>query len=196
MEANNQRILNLLFRSFAVKCTITSLAKEMGISRVGIWKSLKRMESRKLIILTSIGNRKTSAYIISLNLENILTLKNLEITLTEEAIKNKRWVDNFKELEKKVDFLILFGSILHSPEEANDIDILSIANKNKFTEINETVNRIQKTQIKKIHALNLTEEEFKEELIKNNKAFIDTIKKGIVLFGQEKFIKFIRGITI
>ena len=55
---------------------------------------------------------------------------------------------------------------------------------------------MQKTQIKKIHALNFTEAEFKQELQKLNKAFIDAIKKGIILFGQEKFIKFLKSIKI
>ena len=32
----------------------------------------------------------------------------------------------------------------------------------------------------------------KKELENPNKIFIDAIKKGIILFGQEKFIKFIR----
>jgi len=35
-------------------------------------------------------------------------------------------------------------------------------------------------------------EEFIEELQKPNKAFIDAIKKGIILFGQEKFVKFMK----
>jgi len=116
--------------------------------------------------------------------------------LTEDAIKNRRWVDNFIELEEKVNFLIIYGSIIHSLKEVNDIDILGITNKNKFMEIEESIKKIQKTQIKKIHILNFTEAEFKQELEKSNKAFIDAVKKGIVLFGQERFIKFIRSIKI
>ncbi len=53
---------------------------------------------------------------------------------------------------------------------------------------------IQKTQLKKIHALNFTQAELKQELEKPNKAFVDAVAKGIVLFGQERFIKFIRGL--
>ena len=103
-------------------------------------------------------------------------------------------MNNFKELENKLDFLILYGSIIHSPKEANDIDILGVvSNKNDFLFIEEIIKKIQKTQIKKIHSENFTRTEFKEEIRKPNKIFIDAIKKGIVLFGQEKFIKFIKG---
>lgn len=189
------KILKLLLKDFTIKPTITAVAKEIGMSRVGIWKVLKKLETEKLIVLSPIGAGKTSAYRISLNWDNPLTEKNLVIALTEDALKNQMWLSNFAELESKVDFLIIYGSIIHSPKEANDIDILGVISKNKFLEIEESIKKIQKTQIRKIHALSFTQAEFKQELEKPNKVFIDAIKKGIILFGQEKFIKFIRSIT-
>lgn len=187
------KILKILLTDFTLKPTITYLAKEIGMSRVGTWKILKLLHHEKLVTLSSIGTGKTSAYSISLNWHNPLVEKNLSIALTEDALKNQRWISNFAELENKVDFLIMYGSIVHSPKEANDIDILSIT-KNKFLQIEECIQKIQKTQIKEIHALQFTQSEFKRELKKPNEVFIDAIKKGVVLFGQEKFIKFIKGI--
>ena len=175
---------------------MTSIAKEVSMTRVGTWKVLKKLEAEKLILLSPIGAGKTSMYNISLNWDNPLVEKTLSLALTEDAMKNQRWMDNFIELENKVNFLIIHGSMIHSPKEANDIDILGITNKNKFIEIEESIQKIQKTQIKKIHALNFTETEFKQELEISNKALIDAVKKGIVLFGQERFIKFMRGIRI
>ncbi len=194
-EKPSSKILKILLKEFSVKHTITNIAKEIGMTRVGTWKTLKKLEKEKLVVLTGIGTGKTSTYSISLNWENPLLEKTLSLILTEEAIKNQRWLDNFKELENKVDFLIIYGSILYS-KEANDIDILGVTNKNKFIGIESTISKIQKTQIKKIHALNFTEAEFKQELKNPNKIFIDAIKKGIILFRQEKFIKFIRSIKI
>ncbi|MBU2633636.1 MAG: hypothetical protein KJ674_00155 [Nanoarchaeota archaeon] len=189
-----KQILKILLKEFTVKPTITYLAKEIKMSRVGIWKILKKMESQKFIILSSIGTGKTSTYTISLNWNNILIEKNLELGLVEESLKYVRWLDNFSELKEEVDFLIIYGSILYS-KDANDIDILTvISNKNKFTKIEKIILKIQKTQIKKIHILNFTEIEFKDELLKPNKVFINAIKKGIILFGQERFIKFIKNI--
>lgn len=195
IDKPNTKILKILLKNFTIKPTITILAKELGMSRVGIWKVLKKLEAEKLTVLSPIGTGKTSTYRISLNWDNPLTEKNLVLVLTEDALKNQRWLSNFTELENKIDFLIIYGSIIHSPKEANDIDILGVTNKNKFLEIEESIKRIQKTQIKKIHALSFTQTEFKQELEKPNKVFIDAIKKGIILFGQEKFIKFIRNIT-
>ncbi|MDP3027480.1 MAG: hypothetical protein Q8N63_07255, partial [Nanoarchaeota archaeon] len=94
----------------------------------------------------------------------------------------------------KVDFLILFGSILHSPKEANDIDLINlVSDENFFVKIDKIITDIQITQDKKIHSINLTEEELKHELKNKNKAYIEALKKGVVLFGQENFIKFIEN---
>ena len=185
------KILKILLKEIALRPTITFLAKEIGMSRVGTWKILKKLETEKLIILSPIGEGKTSAFSISLNWENPIVEKTLSLALTQDAMKNQRWLSNFAELEDKVDFLLIYGSIIHSPKEANDIDILGIAGKG-FLEIEESIKKMQKTQIKKIHSLNFTPSEFKKELKNQNKAFIDAIKKGIILFGQEKFIKFIK----
>ena len=187
----NKKILKILLKEFSVDHTITSLSKEVGLSRVGAWKILKRLEKENLIILSQIGTGKTSINRISLNWNNLVLEKTLALILTEEAVKNQRWINNFKDIGDKVGFLIVYGSTIHSSKEANDIDIIGITNK--FLEVEKSIKNIQKTQIKKIHAINMTEKEFREEL-KENKAFIEAVKKGVILFGQEKFIKFMKGI--
>ena len=194
---SQKEILKAILKDLAIEHTITSLSKKLAITRMGAWKALKSLESDKFISLIPAGEGKTSTYKVRLNWENPLVEKNLVTLLLEEAMKNQRWVSNFAELEDKIDFLVLYGSILHSPKDAGDIDILSVVkNKKQFVEIDKVIIKIQLTQIKKIHAIDFTKEELKNELIvQNNKAFIDAIEKGIVLFGQEKFIKFIRGLN-
>ncbi len=194
MVKNESIILKILFKTINEKHTITSLSQETKLSRVGIWKIIKKLEKNKLVSLSSIGKGKTSIYEIKLNWENPILEKTLSLILTEEAIQTPRWMENFKELENKTSFLILYGSILHYPKEAKDIDLIATTEENNFTKVDEIINQIQKTQIKKIHFLNFTKEELKKEIIKSNKAFIDGIKKGIILFGQENFIKFIRDL--
>ena len=51
----NTEILKVLSKQFTIKWTITSLAKELNVSRVGIWKVLKKSEAEKLILLSPIG---------------------------------------------------------------------------------------------------------------------------------------------
>ncbi|MBS3092602.1 hypothetical protein J4466_04245 [Candidatus Pacearchaeota archaeon] len=189
-------ILKVLLKDISKKHTVTSLSKERGISRVGSWKLLKELEKENLIILTPIGPEKTSVQEASLNWDNPILEKALALLLTEDALKQNKWRYNFKELENHANFLILFGSMLHSPKEANDIDILSlVSNEKNFVKIGKRISDIQIAQDKKIHAINLTEKELKRELKNKNKSYIEALKKGIILFGQENFIRFIRKIS-
>ena len=122
--------------------------------------------------------------------------KTLAAILTEDALEQERWRDNLKKLEKHTLFTILFGSILHSPKEANDIDLLVIVKTKKdFKVVESILLEAQQTQIKKIHAIDLTKEELKAELKKKNRAYLEALKKGVILFGQENFIKFVEDIS-
>ncbi len=189
------RILKILLKDISKKHTVTTLANEIGISRVGAWKILKRLEKDKLINLAQVEKGKTNIYTITLNWDNPITEKTLALVLTKETVTQQRWVSNFTELKDKVDFLILYGSIIHSPKEANDIDILGIVSNGKnFIKIDNILEKIQKTQLKKIHSINFTPKELMYELKRPDKAFIDALKKGVVLFNHENFIDFIKKI--
>ncbi|MFH1591842.1 MAG: hypothetical protein ABIB47_00540 [Candidatus Woesearchaeota archaeon] len=184
----------VLLKDFSTTHTITSLAKELNMSRVGMWKLLKKLERDELIKLEPIGKGKTSTYRISLNWDNLLVEKTLALSLTQEALKHKRWRFNFEKLEKEVEFLILFGSILHSPKRANDVDILVVIEKKNLVNIGDLIVKIQVSQEKDIHSINFTKPEFKKELKKGNKAYAGAIKKGVILFGQESFINFMKEV--
>jgi len=196
METQNtaEKILTKLVKEPFAEHTATSLAGAFGITRQGLWKTLSKLSKNKLIYLKSIADTKKSAVDINLQLDPIL-IKMLSLILTKEAMNNPKWISNFAELEDKVSFLILFGSILNNPKEAGDIDLIAILdNKNKFKQIDEIILKIQKTQAKKIHLIDLTKEEFKEELKKQNKAYTEALKKGVILFGQDNFIEFIKSL--
>ncbi len=191
----SEKILIELLKNFSSENTITSLASYINVSRVGIWKALKKLETDDLIIVEKIGDGKTSTYRIKLNWKNSLTEKALSFYLTKEASEHKKWVWDFKELENHVEFSILFGSILSSPKAAIDIDITNIVpNKKAFLEIEKILRSKQVAHLQKIHDINFTPKEFKAELIKPNKAFISAIKNGVILFGQQKFVTFMRKI--
>ena len=186
------RVLIILLKEPFATHTATSIAKSLNITRQGIWKTLNKLSENKLINLESVGNTKTSTATMKLNWINPVTEKTLSLILTKEYLKQQRWRVNFAELENNVKFLILFGSILNNPKEANDIDILAVVNKKKFKAIEEIIVNAQQTQLKKIHLVDLTEIEFSQELKKTNKAYIDIVKKGVILYGQDNFIQFMR----
>lgn len=190
-EKTFERILKILAKEPFLEHTATTISETLGITRQGLWKTLNNLSKDKMISLKSIANTKRSTVKIELDFKNLLTLKTLSLILTKEALNYERWRFEFRELERYSNFIILFGSVLNKPKEANDIDILVVLEKKDFKDINDIKNKIQKTQAKEIHLIDLTKEEFKDELKKQNKAYTDALKKGIILFGQDNFIEFI-----
>ena len=57
------------------------------------------------------------------------------------------------------------------------------------------INEINKINIKRIHAVKHTKKYLKHNIREGNKAVIDAIKNGIVVFGYEQFIKVIQDVT-
>ncbi len=193
MNKAAQRIITILLKDFNTH-TVTDLSKELKMSRQGIWKILKELEKNEFIILEQVGAGKTSTQRIKLNMSNEIVEKTLVLCLIQDALKYKRWKFDFADLQEGIYFLILYGSILYT-KEANDIDIIGVVSKEKkLANLDEIILGIQETQTKKIHCINLTQKEFKEELKKPNKAYVDALRKGVILFGQENFIKFIKGL--
>ncbi len=193
-EKPKEKILKKLLKDFIKQYTLTTIAQDIGMTRSGTWKILKKLESEELIILTAIGEGKTSAYKIGLNWDNPLTEPILITLLIKESLNYRRWKFNFEKLEQELEILILFGSTVHSPKKAGDIDIMCIAKENKLGKIRNIILDIQQTQNKKIHAINLLYKELKQEINNKNKAYIEALKKGVVLSGQNNFVKFIRSL--
>ena len=190
------KILSILIKEPLTDHSATSLSKTLGITRQGLWKTLNKLSKEKLIYLNSIANTKKSAVNVKLNFNNPLTEKIVSVLLTKEALNYERWRFNFNEIKDYSKFMILFGSILNSPKEANYIDLLAIVNnKEDFAAIDKLMLKLQQSQLKKIHFIDLTGKEFKEEIeINKNKAYIDALKKGVILFGQEDYVKFIMNL--
>ena len=55
---------------------------------------------------------------------------------------------------------------------------------------------MQKTLLKRIHLIDLTGAEFETELKKPNESYLDALKNGIILFGQDNFTKFIKKMQL
>ena len=186
------RIALLLLKDFSTMHTISSIGKELGVTRSGIWKVLKRLEQEKYIIMKSTG-KKTSLVVPKLNFKNDVLDKYLDLALSKEAKEHERWAFNFAEVKEHISFFILYGSVLSSYAKAKDIDVIGIIpDRKRFKALHESLDKLQKSESKRIHAINFTESEFREELLKPNKAFVEAVKKGIALFGQKEFIKFMK----
>ena len=193
MNTTNQNILLLLLKDFSTSYTPSIIAKTLHKSRWGIWKNLREMEQQELITLHTTGTGKTSTRIIKIRWTP-LTQKTLSFALAQESAQQKRWQFTFAEIESTVDFFVLYGSTIHALKNAGDIDVFSVSKEKKMPTIRERIQIIQKTQEKNIHVINFTEKEFTQELKNSNNVFIDALKKGTVLFGQDEFVQFIKRV--
>lgn len=188
------KLICILFKDFSAIHTASSLSKNLNMSRWGVWKILNKLHQDDLLELKMIGPGKTSTQAVYLNWNNSLTAKTISYALSLEAEAYARWKFTFADLETKAEVVILFGSILHSPKTAGDIDILLIAPQRNMLASESCIQNIQRTQEKKIHATTLSPKEFVQELQKPNKIFLDAIQKGVILFGQDKFIEIIKKV--
>ncbi|MEK6927458.1 MAG: hypothetical protein AABX11_03415 [Nanoarchaeota archaeon] len=195
LNSITQRILLTTLRHVVDAPTIAILKEELKMTHVGVWKALKKIEAEEMIILKSVGNKRNSIFTIYINWNNPLISKMLILALEHESTYQRRWINCFAELKDKVDFLLLYGSAINNLQKANDIDILGIVSSKNKMEVERIVMKIQNSQIKKIHFIDFTSNGLKEELKKPNVAFVNAINEGIVLFGQEKFISFIKELN-
>lgn len=180
-----QKILSILFKDRKANHNSRTISKLIGISHPGAFKLMKRMEKEQLIIPERIGK----AVIYKPNLKSPLVIKKIELALMQEAKLHKRWLYEFESIGKMSKFVILFGSILRNEKEAHDVDLLVIAEKENYKKIKEIVYEKNVILIKKVHLLFQRKEDFKLDLKNNHKVILDAIKTGVVLYGQEEFVK-------
>lgn len=188
--SNKQEIIKLLFRDFLTMYNSRSISKKINISHVGAFKILKKLEKEDIVKHERIGR----ALIYSLNLDNPIANKEIEMIFLLESQNFKRWVEEFKNLKDKAKFLILFGSIIRNAEQANDVDILIVADKSKLNDIRKIIQKIQGYTNKKIHPLIQTTDNFKKDVNETNKVMIEIIKTGIVLYGHEEYVELLKSL--
>ncbi|MCK5282431.1 MAG: nucleotidyltransferase domain-containing protein [Nanoarchaeota archaeon] len=168
-----------------------NIAKELNLSRVGTFKALKELEKKGLVK----GRKLGKANFYSVDLNDGYTRKNIEILLMEKARQHEMWVDEFEELAKYVDIMILFGSIIRNESKANDIDVLLVFKKENNDKINSIIKEKNKILTKRIHPIKQTKSDLVKNIKKKDKVILSAIKTGIVLYGFEKILEVLKGVT-
>ena len=188
--SKEQEILKILFKEFKESYNSRNLSKKINISHAGAFKLLKKLEERKIVLAKKIGK----ANIYSINLENNVAIKELELLLAIEAQNYQNWLEEFRELNEKSSLVILFGSIIRNEKEAKDIDLFVVSEKNKLPEIKKIIEDKNKLTAKKMHVIIQTKEDFIKDIKNKNKVSLEIIKTGIILFGNENLIKYMKEI--
>lgn len=182
-----QEIVKLMFKDFLSEYNSRNISPKVGLTHSGAFRVLKKLREKEIVTSRHIGK----AVVYSLNLENPLTLKEIETALTIEALKHRMWIEEFKKMEGKAKSVVLFGSILRNEKEAKDIDIHVVADKKEYGEIKKIIEERNKILPKPIHLIFQTPNDFKSDIKRKYKVTIEIIKTGIVLFGQDEFRKMV-----
>jgi predicted nucleotidyltransferase len=189
LTPTERKALLVLSKDYTAFYNANSLSKTLDISHVGTQKLLKRFKNEGLVESKKIGK----SIVYKPKYDNDYNRKLIAFLMADEAIGFKRWKEEFKAIDTDNTAVILFGSIVKAPEHAKDIDLLVIADKDD--PINNELNRIAKLQPKPLHILRLTKEEFLKNIQSNNKAMIDIVRNGIVLYGQDKYVEVLKNVA-
>lgn len=175
-----------LVKSPEVIYNANSLSKVIGITPMGTLKILKRLEQENIVKSKKIG--KATTY--KVNVEDSYAHKYLSLILIREAQyanpQVKRWVNELKKI-KNAEIIVLFGSVLEKPNP-HDIDVLLITDQKSFAKLQQEIKDLNEINIKKIHPLYQTYDDIIKNIKKRDKPALNAIK-GIVVFGEEKFLE-------
>ena len=187
---NNEMLFVLsILKNPEAEYNASIIAKQIGISRMGGLKIAKKLEKENVLLSRELGN----ARFYKLNFENdyvkqyIIFLLKREVEQAPDYIKV--WINEVKKI-KNADSAILFGSVLAKEKEAKDIDILLITNKKKFSKLKKEIENVNLINIKKLHPVYQSKEDFKKNIKEGDKVVLNAIK-GIVVFGEDKIINLI-----
>jgi DNA-binding Lrp family transcriptional regulator len=184
---DNEKLMVLsILKSPEIEYSSNSIAKLIGISSMGALKIAKRLEKEGIIIFKQIGKAK----IIKINYNNEYAKQYLNLVLRKEAEHSnsflKRWINDIRKIKNAKAFII-YGSILKKYDEAKDVDVIFVINKNNFSKLKKEIDEINLLNIKKIHPLYQTKEDLINNIKKEDKVILNALK-GIIINGYELII--------
>ena len=190
LTENEARAIEFLIRNFSKNYNINQLAKELHLSPGGMFKILKKLKKQNFLTERKIGNNLI--YKINYNSQDSLDACKFALTEEKKTPYLRVWINDLERLKKKTEMAILFGSVLHKEKDARDIDVLLVFKEKNFKDVENLINEIDKISTKKIHAIYQTKEDLIENIKKQDKAILEEIKTGSILWGKEILLEAIK----
>ena len=186
---NEMRFLLTLLKSPEMEYHARGISSLVNITPMGALKIAKKLEKERLITSKQIGRAK----IYKINFDNDYAQQYLQFLLQREAEQSnpivKMWVNELRKI-KHARLIILFGSVLRD-KDANDIDVLLITEQKNFAVLKNEVEKINELNIKKLHPLYQSRDDFMSNIKKGDKVVLNAIK-GSVVFGEEELIRLLK----
>jgi len=194
LSTNEIKILLKIFKDFNSYHNANNLSKELGLSAMGALKIVKNLEKQGLIQYDLIGKAK----MYHVNLKNDYARQYISFLLRKEAEESKsrikRWVVELKKLKSVSNIGILFGSVIRS-DQYNDIDVLVVLKQSQIKEFNKLVEELNQINVKRIHTVKQSIHDLKDNLVNKDKVVLNVLRNGIILFGYDKLVEVIEGVS-
>ncbi len=192
LSNKEMEILLLLVKDFSNDYNSNNITRKIDITSAGAFKAMKKLEKQNLIL----GRKMGRAMFYKANLNDDYTFKIAETLLINEAReKASRWIDEFNELYKHAEIVIVYGSIIKNKKSANDIDLLVLSKKEKNDVINKIIRGRRAISTRPIHLIKRTVEDLNKSLRGNDEINLGIIRSGVVLHGHDKLLEVVKNVS-
>ena len=163
LSDNEFSVLSFLVRNFTERLTIRNIAQRLNFSPAGVFNILKKLEKNNIVV----GQKFGTGLFYSINFENRIAEHLAGIVLLYSDEKIEIDIEKLKQADASIfdkkTLLLITGNIT-----ALDISIPNI------------------------EAITKTEDELIDLLRKKDSKMLQILKKGIVLFGEDKIVDIIK----
>ena len=163
LSDNEFSVVNFLVRNFSEKLTIRNIAQRLNFSAAGVFNILKKLEKQNIVT----GQKFGTGLFYSINFENKIAEHLAAIVLLFSDEKININVEQLKQAKA------------------------AIFDRKTLLLVNDNITVLD-IKIPNVDVIPKTEDEVVDLLRKSDSLAIQTLKKGIVLFGEDKLVDIIK----
>ena len=163
LSDNEFSVVNFLVRNFSERLTIRNIAKRLNFSAAGVFNILKKLEKQNIVT----GQKFGTGLFYSINFENKIAEHLAAIVLLFSDEKININVEQLKQAKA------------------------AIFDRKTLLLVNDNITVLD-IKIPNVDVIPKTEDEIVDLLRKSDSLAIQTLKKGIVLFGEDKLVDIIK----
>jgi len=163
LSDNEFSVLNFLVRNFTEKLTIRNIAKRLNFSSAGVFNILKKLERQNIVV----GEKLGTGLFYSLNFENKIAEHLAAVVLLYSDEKISLNIDQLKQAKA------------------------AIFDKKNLLLITDNVT-VLSVDLHNVNVITKTEDEVIDLLRKKDQETLQLLRKGVVLFGEDKVVEIIK----
>ena len=165
LSDNEFSVISFLVRNFTERLTIRNVAQKLNFSAAGVFNILKKLEKHNIVV----GEKLGTGLFYSINLENKTAehLAAIVLLYSEEKIEKI----NIEQLKQAKAAIFDKKSLLLVIDNVTSLDIV----------------------IPNIDVIAKTEDEIIGLIRKKDSVMLQLLKKGVVLFGEDKVVSIIKN---